>query len=125
MLFWKKLNLHQRLATIGCGAGLMLFVVFGWKTGLGTRLLYIFDVYWLLLMMMILEELKGNTRLFYVVFLTIVGFGLYCKSLVYVEPYSVFHDWDARLVQPLNGNGQNADEPCFILHKLSPEVTNS
>lgn len=96
-LLWKKLNRHERMATIGCGIGLTFFVVFGWNTGLATRCLYIFDVYWLLIMMMILEKLKGNARIFYIAFLAIVGFGLFCKSLVYVEPYSMFHEWDARL----------------------------
>lgn len=99
-LFWKKLNRHERMATIGCAIGLTFFVVFGWNTGLATRCLYIFDVYWLLIMMMILEKLKGNARIFYIAFLAIVGFGLFCKSLVYVEPYSMFHDWDARLQLP-------------------------
>lgn len=102
-LLWKKLNLHERMATLGCSIGLTLFVIFGWNTGLATRLLYIFDVYWLLIMMMILEKLKGNSRIFYVAFLTIFGLGLYCKSLVYIEPYSVFHDWDARLSLPMDG----------------------
>lgn len=99
-VLWKKLTLHQRMATLGCSVGLMFFIVFGWNTGLATRLLYIFDVYWLLIMMMILEHLKGNARIFYIAFLALVGLGLYCKSLVYVQPYSVFRDWDARLVQP-------------------------
>ncbi len=102
-LFWKRLNLHQRMAVLGSSAGLMLFIIFGWNTGLATRILYIFDVYWLLIMMMILEKLEGNTRIFYVAFLAIVGLALYCKSLVYIEPYSVFRAWDARLVQPNSG----------------------
>lgn len=101
-LLWKKLNRHQRMATLGCSIGLTLFIVFGWNTGLATRFLYIFDVYWLLIMMMILEKLNGNARIFYVAFLAIVGFGLFCKSLVYVQPYSVFHDWDARRALPLD-----------------------
>lgn len=99
-LLWKKLNRHERMATIGCAIGLMFFVVFGWNTGLATRCLYIFDVYWLLIMMMILDRLKDNARIFYIAFLTIVGFGLFCKSLAYVEPYSTFHEWDARLRLP-------------------------
>jgi EpsG family len=96
-LLWKRLDLHQRLATLGCSAGLILFIVFGWNTGLATRFLYIFDVYWLLILMIVLESLKGNSRIFYIAFLVLVGFSLYCKSLMYVEPYSVFHEWDARL----------------------------
>ena len=100
-LLWKKLNLHQRVATIACSIGLTLFVIFGWNTGLATRFLYVFDIYWLLILMMILERLKGNSRIFYVAFLAIMGFGLFCKSLSYIEPYSVFHQWDARLTVPL------------------------
>lgn len=107
-LLWKKLSLHQRMATIGCSIGLTLFVVFGWNTGLATRCLYIFDIYWLLIMMMILETLRGNSRIFYVAFLVLVGFGLFCKSLVYVQDYSVFHDWDARLALPFEGARSSA-----------------
>lgn len=97
LLLWKRLNLHQRIATVGCSAGLILFIIFGWNTGLATRFLYIFDVYWLLIMMIVLDTLKGHGRIFYVAFLALVGFGLYCKSLMYVEPYSVFQEWDAQL----------------------------
>jgi len=96
-LLWKKLTLHERMATISCAAGLMLFLLFGWNTGLATRFLYLFDVYWLLIMMMILERLKGDARVLYVLFLAVVGFGLYCKSLQYVGPYSVMRSWDAML----------------------------
>ncbi len=110
-LLWKKLNLHQRMATIGCAIGLAIFVIFGWNTGLATRCLYIFDVYWLLIMMMILEKLEGNARIFYVAFLVIVGFGLFSKSLVYVQPYSVFREWDARLTLPCDGAKQPAGAP--------------
>ena len=110
-LLWKKLNLHQRMATIGCAIGLAIFFIFGWNTGLATRCLYIFDVYWLLIMMMILEKLEGNARIFYVAFLVIVGFGLFSKSLVYVQPYSVFREWDARLTLPCDGAKQPAGAP--------------
>jgi EpsG family len=97
-LLWKRLNLHQRMATIASSTGLMLFLIFGWNTGLATRLLYIFDLYWLLIMMIVLEQLKRETRILYVAFLALVGFALFWKSLQYVQPYSVFQDWDARLM---------------------------
>lgn len=96
-LLWKKLTLHERMATLACSLGLTIFVVFGWNTGLATRLLYVFDIYWLLIMLMILEKLSGEARVFYVGFLTMVGFALYCKSLQYVEPYSTLRSWDALL----------------------------
>ncbi len=123
-VLWKKLTLHQRVATLGCSAGLMFFVIFGWNTGLATRLLYIFDVYWLLIMMMILEHLKGNARIFYIAFLAAIGFGLYCKSLTYVQPYSLFRDWDARLVQrsaPMTLPNPNSRVLHLLALPLPPE----
>jgi hypothetical protein len=101
-LLWNKLNLHQRLATLASSAGLTLFLIFGWNTGLATRFLYIFDLYWLLIMMIILEQLKREVRILYVAFLVLVGFALFSKSLQYVQPYSTFHEWDVRLI-PLLG----------------------
>lgn len=97
-LLWKRLNLHQRMATLASSVGLMLFLIFGWNTGLATRFLYIFDMYWLLIMMIVLEQLKRETRILYVAFLALIGFALFSKSLQYVQPYSVFHDWDVRLM---------------------------
>jgi len=100
LILWKNLNLHQRMATLACGIGLTLFLLFGWNTGLATRFLYLFDLYWLLIMMMVLEKLKGEARILYVTLLIFVGFGLYCKSLQYVDPYSTFKGWDAILHIP-------------------------
>lgn len=97
-LLWERLNLHQRMATLASSMGLMLFLIFGWNTGLATRFLYIFDLYWLLIMMMVLERVKREARVLYVAFLALVGFALFSKSLQYVQPYSVFHDWDVRLI---------------------------
>lgn len=96
-ILWERLDLHQRMATLACSLGLLLFLVFGWNTGLATRFLYIFDFYWLLIMMMILERLNRGSRVVYVALLALVGFALYCKSLQYVGPYSVFREWDAML----------------------------
>ena len=124
-LLWKKLNLHQRMATLGCSIGLTLFAVFGWNTGLATRFLYIFDVYWLLILMMILEKLKGNSRIFYVAFLALVGFGLFAKSLIYVQPYSVLHEWDASLARPVNGLPQPHDLRNALPFHDSREVSHS
>lgn len=95
LLFWKRLSLHQRMAVVACSLGLTLFLVFGWNTGLATRLLYIFDIYWLLIMMMLVEHLKGEVQVLYVGALFIVGFALYYKSLQYVDPYAMANKWDA------------------------------
>ena len=54
-------------------------------------------------------KLEGNARIFYVTFLAIVGFGLFSKSLAYVQPYSVFREWDARLALPFDGAKQSYD----------------
>lgn len=93
--YWKRLSLHQRMAVVACGLGLTLFLVFGWNTGLATRLLYIFDIYWLLIMLMLVEHLKGEVQVLYVGALFAVGFALYFKSLQYVDPYTVVDRWDA------------------------------
>lgn len=100
LLLWKKLTLYQRLATIACNLGLMLFLTFGWNADLATRLLYLFDLYWLLLLTTFVELFSREARIFYVAFLAIAGFGIYCKSLIYVQPYTVYHPWDATLTQP-------------------------
>ena len=97
VFLWKRLTRHQRMATLACSLGLLFFVVFGWNTGLATRLLYIFDIYWLLIMMMILEVLHDNGRVIYVGFLTLTGLALFWKSLTYMQPYSALHPWDAML----------------------------
>lgn len=98
LLFWKRLTLHQRMAVVACGIGLTLFLVFGWNTGLATRFLYIFDVYWLLIMLMLVEYLKGEAQVVYVGALFIVGFALFCKSLQYVDSYTVIRKWDACVI---------------------------
>lgn len=95
LYFWKRLSFHQRMAVVACGLGLVLFLVFGWNTGLATRLLYIFDIYWLLIMLMPVEQLHGELQVLYVGALFIAGFALYCKSLQYVDPYTVVKRWDA------------------------------
>jgi len=108
LYFWEKLSLHQRMAVVGCGIGLMCFVVFGWNTGLATRLLYIFDVYWLLILLMILERLNGEARVLYVGLLFVFGLALFYKSLGYVQPYAVIDRWDAS-VAPLHAAPDIAD----------------
>lgn len=105
MLFWRKLSLHQRLAVIACAFGLTLFLIFGWNTGLATRFLYIFDIYWLAIMLIPVEHLRSETQVLYVGALLIVGFALYCKSLQYVDPYTVIKKWDAYVVYAGHGLG--------------------
>lgn len=103
MFFWKKLSLHQRMAVIACGFGLTLFLIFGWNTGLATRFLYIFDIYWLLIMLVPVEHLKREIQVLYVGALFIVGFALYCKSLQYVDPYTIIREWDALILYAGHG----------------------
>jgi hypothetical protein len=114
---WKRLSLHERVATIGCTAGLMLFVVFGWNTGLATRLLYVFDVYWLFIMMMILWRLKGEARVIFACVLAVAGLALYCKSLQYVDPYTTVEPWDASLHLPAEAIASSERESAL------PEAT--
>lgn len=105
LFLWKKLSFHQRMAVVACGAGLTLFLVFGWNTGLATRFLYIFDVYWLLIMLLLVEHLREEVQVLYVGALFIVGFALYYKSLHYVDPYSLVNKWDALLNHAFNMHG--------------------
>ncbi len=122
MLLWKKLSLHERVATLACTGGLMLFLVFGWNTGLATRLLYLFDVYWLLIMMMVLVRLKGQMQVIYVSVLAVVGLALYCKSLQYVDPYSTLKSWDASLHTPAMPFTRTPDEMALLGGTMAEKV---
>ncbi len=86
---WERLSLHQRWATLACGLGLSAFAVFGWNTGIATRFLNLFDFYWLLIMVAIVERLRGNKQFVYVAFLVFAGLALFVKSLQFVEPYAM------------------------------------
>lgn len=97
VFFWKKLSLHQRVATLLCALGLCLFQVFIGNPGLAPRLLYLFDLYWVFIMVTSLEKLYGDKRLMqvsslvctmYAAVLAIAGFALYVKSFEYIGPYS-------------------------------------
>jgi hypothetical protein len=101
LVLWKKLSLHQKVAVLLSGFGLCLFLVFGANTGLATRFLYLFDVYWILMLVMFLERLKGDKRLLYIAFLSALGLGLYIKSLQYVEPYSISITMNVLQDQPI------------------------
>lgn len=125
VFFWKKLRLHERMAALACSLGLTLFVIFGWNSGLATRLLDVFDIYWLLIMMMILERLKTSTRVVFAGLLTILGFVLYCASLRLIEPYSVFRSWDARLSQPFAIESCPSHARRLLAANLPAEVTRS
>lgn len=103
MLFWRKLSPHQRMAVVACGFGLTLFLIFGWNTGLATRFLYIFDIYWLFIMLIPVEHLKSEAQVLYVGALFVGGLALYCKSLQYVDPYTVIEKWDAYIFHAARG----------------------
>lgn len=89
LVLWKRLSFHERWATIACGFGLSLFVIFSWSSGLSDRFLNLFDFYWILLMVVFIERLRGVRRLVWLAFLVAAGLALFVKSLQFVEPYSM------------------------------------
>lgn len=87
---WKRLSLNERVATVCCSLGLTLFFVFGSNTGLATRFLNLFDVFWLLLMVILLDRWRGSYRqTALIALLLLIGLGLFVKSLQFIEPYSM------------------------------------
>jgi hypothetical protein len=94
LLLWGKLSLHQRVATLLAAFGLCLFQIFIRNTGLATRFIDIFDLYWILVLVAVLEKLNGNRRFVYIAFLIMIGLALFIKSLQYVGPYSTVMNAD-------------------------------
>jgi hypothetical protein len=84
---WKRLSLHHRVATIFSGLGLSLLLIFISNSELGFRFLALYEIYWLLLLIVLMEMLQGYKRLLYCGALCLLGFGLYNKSLQAVVPY--------------------------------------
>jgi hypothetical protein len=78
---WRKLSLHQRVAVLCSGVGLSLMLIFLPFTGLGYRFYYIFDLYWVLQLVVFMELSRGHKRLTYAALLIILGFAVYSKSL--------------------------------------------
>lgn len=81
VIIWKRLSLHQRVAVLCSGVGLSLMLIFLPYTGLGYRFYYIFDLYWVLQLVVFMEMSRGYKRLIYVALLIMLGFGIYSKSL--------------------------------------------
>ncbi len=92
LLMWKRLTIHMRITTLLACLGICLFQIFIGNPGLAPRLIYLFDLYWLLIMVVILERLKGDKRFVYVAFLIAGGLALFIKSLQYIKPYSTVFD---------------------------------
>ena len=84
---WKSLSLHHRVAVIFSSLGLSLLLIFISNSELGFRFLALYEIYWILLMIIFMEMLRGYKRLIYCGALCILGFGLYNKSLQNVAPY--------------------------------------
>jgi hypothetical protein len=88
LYMWKQLSLHQRVATIFSGLGLCAFQIFHANANLASRLAILFDLFWLLTMVVILEKLKGDKRIVCIATITVAGFVLFIKSFIIIGPYS-------------------------------------
>jgi hypothetical protein len=89
-MFWDKMSLHQRVAVLCCGFGILLFEIFGAYKTLAVRCLYLFDLYWLFILVEILEKMKGKRRLVFTAAFAVTGFVLFYMSLQNVQRYSTF-----------------------------------
>jgi len=84
---WEKLSLLQRVAAVCTSLGMFLFLTFIQLSAVAYRFEDIFDLFWVLLIITLLEFSSGMRRIAYVILLTIAGFGLYYVSLIFVRPY--------------------------------------
>lgn len=84
---WKSLSLHHRVAVIFSSLGLSLLLIFISDSELGFRFLGLYEIYWVLLLIVFMEMLRGYKRLLYCGALCLLGFSLYNKSLQNVVPY--------------------------------------
>jgi hypothetical protein len=60
-----------------------------WNTGLATRLLYLFDLFWIILWVHALDRIEGARTYLYTFLMIALGLALYVKSLQYLSPYSI------------------------------------
>jgi hypothetical protein len=91
--FWRKMSIQHRMAIICCSSGIMLYQIFSSYKTLAIRFLYQFDLYWFLILVVILERIKGDKRFAYISLLALTGLVLYIQSVrFYAEPYSTVFD---------------------------------
>jgi hypothetical protein len=86
---WKKLSLQIRVAALLASIGMACFFMLSWNTGLATRLLYLFDLFWIILWVHALDRIEGARTYLYTFLMIALGLALYVKSLQYLSPYSI------------------------------------
>jgi hypothetical protein len=86
---WKGLSLQIRVAAILSSLGMACFFMLSWNTGLATRLLYFFDLFWITLWVYHLDRIEGARTYLYTLVMIALGLVLYVKSLQYLSPYSI------------------------------------
>lgn len=91
--FWNKMSIHQRMAIVCCSSGVILYQIFASYKTLAIRFLYQFDLYWFLILIIILEKIKGDKRFAYIALLALIGLVLYIQSVrFYAGPYTTVFD---------------------------------
>jgi hypothetical protein len=88
--YWKRLSLLQRVATVCTSLGIFLFVTFIQLSAVAYRFEDVFDLFWVLLIIAVLQFSSGMKRLAYILVLVVAGFGLFYVSVAYkyVGPYA-------------------------------------
>ncbi|HMG86791.1 MAG TPA: EpsG family protein [Terracidiphilus sp.] len=86
---WKKLSLQIRVAALLSSFAMACFFMLSWNTGLATRLLYLFDLFWIVLWVYDLDRIEGARTYLYTFLMIALGLALYVKSLQYLSPYSI------------------------------------
>jgi hypothetical protein len=86
--YWERLSLLSRVATVCTSLGMFFFVTFVQLSAVAYRFEDIFDLFWVLLIIDLLEFSSGVKRIIYIMMLAFAGFGLFYVSLTDLRPYA-------------------------------------
>jgi hypothetical protein len=87
--YWDRLSLLQRVATVCTSLGMFFFATFVQLSPVAYRFEDIFDLFWVLLIIALLQFSSGMKRIIYILLLIIAGAGLFYVSLIFVGPYEL------------------------------------
>ncbi len=87
--YWGKLSLLQRVATVCTSLGMFFFVTFVQLSAVAYRFEDIFDLFWVLLIIALLQFSSGMKRIIYILLLIIAGAGLFYVSMKVLRPYEL------------------------------------